>query len=137
MLVVVDDPDAVEADLAARRLACPDCGGPLAPWGFASERELRTLGGTRRLRPRRSVCSAWGATQTSSLVDTGTYARQDQLGEGQPVLVGRRWAPPCLSGAIEDDASGMRASFLSSPKSAATVVGAPERSLTDTTVYSE
>ena len=86
MLVVVDDPDAVEADLAARRLACPDCGGPLAPWGFASERELRTLGGTRRLRPRRSVCSACGATHV--LEPSSTVARHRDTAE----VIGAAWS---------------------------------------------
>jgi len=33
---VKDDPEAVEADLVAGRVACPGCGGPLSPWGFAS-----------------------------------------------------------------------------------------------------
>jgi hypothetical protein len=50
VLLVKDDPEAVEADLAAGRVSCPDCGGRLARWGFGSERQLRTLGGTRRLR---------------------------------------------------------------------------------------
>ena len=45
MLIVKDDPEAVEADLAAGRLHCPSCPDkPLARWGFARRRELR--GGT-------------------------------------------------------------------------------------------
>lgn len=62
MLLVKDDPEGVEADLAAGRVGCPGCGGRLARWGFASERELRTLGGVRRLRPRRAMCSSCGVT---------------------------------------------------------------------------
>ncbi len=62
MLVVCDDPEAVEADLTAGRVCCPCCGGRLARWGFATGRELRTLSGVRRLRPRRTLCSSCGAT---------------------------------------------------------------------------
>lgn len=62
VLLVEDDPKAVEADLAAGRVSCPDCGGRLARWGFAPERKLRTLGGVRHLRPRRAMCSSCRVT---------------------------------------------------------------------------
>lgn len=62
MLVVQEDPEVVEADLAAGRVACPGCGGRLARWGFGSERQLRSLSGVRRLRPRRAICSTCGTT---------------------------------------------------------------------------
>lgn len=86
MLVVIDEPEAVEADLASRRLACPDCGGPLAPWGFASERELRTLNGTRRLRPRRCACSA--CVTTHVLEPASTVARHRDTAE----VIGAAWS---------------------------------------------
>ena len=41
------DPEVVEADLAAGRLCCPGCDGPLVRWGFAREREVRMLDGVR------------------------------------------------------------------------------------------
>jgi hypothetical protein len=50
------DPEVVEADLAADRLCCPGCEGPLVRWGFAREREVRLLEGARRVRPRRACC---------------------------------------------------------------------------------
>jgi hypothetical protein len=60
--MVKDDPEAVEADLAAGLIACPDCHGTLTPWGFSSEREVRTLAAVRRFRPRRTMCSRCGST---------------------------------------------------------------------------
>lgn len=62
VLAMVVDPEVVEADLAARRLCCPVCEGPLAPWGFAREREVRVLDGVRSLRPRRAYCHACEST---------------------------------------------------------------------------
>lgn len=65
VLIVADDRAVVEADLASGRLLCPRCGvGVLGGWGCARLREVRTLGGVRRLRPRRGRCRdrACGAT---------------------------------------------------------------------------
>jgi hypothetical protein len=56
MLVVSNDEEAVEADLAAGRLYCPGCDTPLARYGWARRRVLRTLGEERELRPRRGWC---------------------------------------------------------------------------------
>ena len=56
VLSMTADPELVEADLAAGRLCCPGCGGPLARWGFAREREVRMLDGVRSIRPRRACC---------------------------------------------------------------------------------
>ena len=58
VLAMAVDLEVVEADLAARRLCCPGCDRPLARWGFAREREVRTLDGVRSLRPRRARCHA-------------------------------------------------------------------------------
>ena len=46
----------VEADLAAGRLCCPGCEGPLVRWGFARERKVRMLDGVWLVRPRRACC---------------------------------------------------------------------------------
>jgi Domain of unknown function (DUF6431) len=58
VLTVTVDSSVVEADLAAGRLCCPGCGGRLAAWGHAREREVRMLDGVRSLRPRRACCHA-------------------------------------------------------------------------------
>jgi hypothetical protein len=58
VLAMTVDPSVVEADLAAGRLCCPGCGGRLAGWGYAREREVRMLDGVRSLRPRRACCGA-------------------------------------------------------------------------------
>ena len=53
----------VERRLVAGRLRCPVCAGRLAGWGHARERVVRGEGGIGwRLCPRRSRCSACGAT---------------------------------------------------------------------------
>lgn len=53
---------ALEAELVAGELRCPDCAGLLRPWGFAREREVRLLAGVRCVRPRRALCRRCGAT---------------------------------------------------------------------------
>ncbi len=61
MLVVGDDPQAVEADLVGGRLACPGCGGTLGRYGWARWRQVRTFDGEQSLRPRRGWCKRCGA----------------------------------------------------------------------------
>ena len=46
----------LEAELAAGRVYCPGCGGSLSPWGYARERVVRMLDGSRVLQPRRGRC---------------------------------------------------------------------------------
>jgi hypothetical protein len=58
--------DVIETDLLAGRLCCPGCERPLAPWGFARERELRMLCGVRSFRPRRARCGACDTTHVIS-----------------------------------------------------------------------
>ena len=63
MLSISVTPSVLEADLAAGRLRCPGCGGPLRAWGHARERSVRTLDGAlRTLRPRRACCERCDAT---------------------------------------------------------------------------
>ncbi len=50
------DQVAVEADLVAGGVACPDCDGELRPWGWARWRVVRDRGREREIRPRRSRC---------------------------------------------------------------------------------
>ncbi len=57
MLMVSGDLEQVENELMAGRLRCPRCGGRVARWGWASWRNVRSVGGAeRRVRPRRSRC---------------------------------------------------------------------------------
>lgn len=56
MLIVENDPTAVEQELCGGLLACPPCRGPLGPWGHARARVLRCLSGDLPLRPRRAKC---------------------------------------------------------------------------------
>ena len=56
MLSVVLSAEQLEVDLAAGRVACPDCGEPLARWGFAGARVVRLRTEVRSLRPRRAYC---------------------------------------------------------------------------------
>lgn len=57
MLTVNADRDQVERQLASGGLACPACGGQLAGWGWARQRQVRGLdGGSGRLTPRRARC---------------------------------------------------------------------------------
>lgn len=61
MLTVSHDPAVVELNLLVGRVACPDCGGRLRPWGWARPRVIRdgldTKWSGRSLRPRRSRCT--------------------------------------------------------------------------------
>jgi len=112
VLSVTDDDERVEADLAAGRVFCPDCGGRLKRWGFARERVLRGLGCELRLRPRRAICGSCGATHVlepaSSIprlkdsaevigaawqakVNEGCGHRQIALRLGRPASTVRRW----------------------------------------------
>ena len=55
MLIVGTDPAAVEVELVAWRLTCPNCEGELRPWGHARERDVRGDNAViNRRRPRRS-----------------------------------------------------------------------------------
>jgi hypothetical protein len=47
---------AVEQRLVAGELACPDCGGVLARWGWGRSRRLRGKSGIVEVRPRRARC---------------------------------------------------------------------------------
>lgn len=62
MLTVAARAAVVESHLESGELECPGCGGRLAPWGHARVRSVRGLGGSERVRPRRSRCSGCRAT---------------------------------------------------------------------------
>jgi hypothetical protein len=71
---MIVEASVVEADLAAGRLCCPGCDGPLARWGFAREREVRMLDGVRSVRPRRAYCQR--CEQTHVLLPAWTVPRR-------------------------------------------------------------
>lgn len=55
MIVVLRSAQADE-QLAAGDVACPKCGGVLAPWGYGRRRSVRGRDGKVELRPRRARC---------------------------------------------------------------------------------
>lgn len=62
VLTVEADAARVETRLLAGEIECPDCGGVLAPWGWARRRVLRAVGGVLRVRPRRARCMGCGGS---------------------------------------------------------------------------
>jgi transposase-like protein len=62
-MIEVLDTEAARMLLDRGKLACPDCGQVLRPWGHARERTVRDLGGTLiTVRPDRASCSGCGLT---------------------------------------------------------------------------
>jgi hypothetical protein len=82
------DPVAVEVELAAGGLRCPGCGAVLAPWGCARERELRSRDGSRRFRPRRTICSGCGTTHVLLPVDSLLRRRDAVTDVGHALVAG-------------------------------------------------
>lgn len=78
MLMVSGDLDRVEARLARGELACPACGGVLAPWGHARWRTIRDVDGDGRFRPRRSRCGSCEITHVL-LPDSCLLRRRDSV----------------------------------------------------------
>jgi transposase-like protein len=74
VLIVGNDPAAVETDLLAGRLECPACANVLHPWGHARKRILHRLETKEWLRPRRGICAGCGATHV--LLPEDTLARR-------------------------------------------------------------
>jgi len=73
------DSAGVESDLVDGRLACPDCGGVLWPWGWARRRVLRDGWSLVVVRPRRARCSACGVSHV--LLPVFALARRADLVE--------------------------------------------------------
>ena len=51
VLTIEADAARVETRLSAGKVECPDCGGVLAPWGWARHRVLRDADGVVKVRP--------------------------------------------------------------------------------------
>lgn len=63
-MIIVADPQRVDADLAAGQLGCPHCGGRLRAWAHARARRVRVLHADPVIvRPRRARCVACSRTQ--------------------------------------------------------------------------
>ena len=86
MLMVGVDPVVVEAELVGGRLACPGCGARLTGWGSGRERELRSRSGSRRFRPRRTICAGCGVTHVL-LPDDTLVRRRDVIADIGHALV--------------------------------------------------
>jgi hypothetical protein len=75
VVTVGKDVSQVEHRLSAGLLACPDCGGRLARWGYARPRELRGEDGSGwLLRLRRAICS--GCARTHVLLPVRALLRR-------------------------------------------------------------
>ena len=62
VLIVRNNSDRVETELAAGSVSCPACGGVLGRWGFARWRLVRAETGPVGLRPRRARCRSCCST---------------------------------------------------------------------------
>ena len=105
MLSVAMSEQRLEDKLEAGLLACPDCSGPLARWGFARAREVRMLCGVRAARPRRASCPhcdvthvlspAWSVPRRRDGAEViGEALRQSARGDGHRTIAGRLGRPP-------------------------------------------
>lgn len=79
--MVGTDEAAVERELLAGRLACPDCGETLRPWARSGVRALHLRGGeVLRFAPRRSICRAHPKPRTHVLLpDSSLLRRRDHV----------------------------------------------------------
>lgn len=105
MLSIAVSAQQLGVDLAAGRVACPDCRGPLARWGFARSRVVRMRDGVRSLRPRRACCHGCGRTHVlcpswsvpcrrDGAEVIGEALRLAAGGEGHRRIAGRLDRPP-------------------------------------------
>lgn len=62
MISLLGSAAELEERLKAGAVGCPGCREPLARWGWARPRVLRTRCGTQLVRPRRAICHGCQAT---------------------------------------------------------------------------
>ena len=111
VLIVADDTDRTERELATGELTCPDCHGELRPWGNARPRWLRTRDGRRHLRLRRSRCADCARTyvlvpgvmlprRADAVEVIGEALAASAAGEGYRPIAARLGPPqrPCAAG---------------------------------------
>ncbi|MDH6238595.1 hypothetical protein [Cryobacterium sp. CG_9.6] len=123
MLTVSHDPVVVELDLLVGRVACPDCGGRLRPWGWARARVIREGLGTdwtgRRLRPRRSRCT--GCQGTHVLLEVKLATRRADTADVIAAAVEAKAALGWGRRKIAADCGGLRQTGLDGPWLAARI----------------
>jgi hypothetical protein len=111
-VIIVAEPDQVDADLTGGRLPCPRCGGRLQPWAHTTTRRVRQLdGSTQTVRPRRAHCTTCRTTHillpgnllprradTAEVIGAALLAKTHGHGWrliaadlGRPPATGRRW----------------------------------------------
>ena len=74
-MIEVFDTAAAGIALARRKLGCPDCAGPLRPWGHARERTVRDLAGAMmKVCPDRALCP--GCQVTHVVLDAALLPRR-------------------------------------------------------------
>jgi hypothetical protein len=79
-VITVEEASAVvERRLAEGELACPDCGGVLARWGWGRSRRLRGPAGVVEVRPRRTRCRS--CQETHVLLPVPSLVRRADLVE--------------------------------------------------------
>ena len=104
VLMVSGDPVRVERELTEGLLRCPACGGGLARWAYGRSRPVRSVGGERRVRPRRARCVGCRKTQVLLPDDLLVRRRDDAAvigsallahagGEGHRPIAGRLGVP--------------------------------------------
>lgn len=89
MLTVNVNPLVVESELAAGKIECQKCSGPLGGWGWAGSRKVCGVG---KFRPRRGRCRACKATHVllpASVLSRRAYSAQIIF--GVLVLKARGW----------------------------------------------
>jgi hypothetical protein len=81
VLIVGTHEATVEHDLLSGGLACPDCRGPLRPWGHACPRPVHLVGGeVVQVTPRRAICRAHPKAMTHVLLpDSCLLRRRDHI----------------------------------------------------------
>ncbi len=102
--MVKADSDLVERELTAGLLRCPACGDRLARWAYGRYRTVRSVGGDRRVRPRRARCVTCKKSQVL-LPDGLLVRRRDEvlvigsallahaIGEGHQLIARRLEVP--------------------------------------------
>jgi hypothetical protein len=100
---MIVESEMVEADLAAGRLCCPACDAPLRRWGFARERQVRTLTGIRAIRRAYCPCCetthvllpAWAVPRRRDSAEViGAALLDNARGLGHRRIAARLGRPP-------------------------------------------
>ncbi len=79
LLIVRNEPSAVESALLAGLLECPACQSPLRPWGHSRAREVRCRQHSETRRFRRSRCAS--CQKTHVLIPEDTLSRRRDAAE--------------------------------------------------------